>query len=227
MTRKPEPPLVHNIQTIDPELANDPTYTIPLSSFPNVFTAPSLSFNKPLNAYANYLPNQLSNFFDQPNQQPNYCLYLWHTTDDLLPFYVGIGTIHSCTSRHKYPNNQITIHQMYRDLCGPTFLCTIILNHLSPTHAQSYQHYTYTHFSSLSHPGCYTQLLPSTPFTNYNIITPYFPIPLPPESELVRWGRKHQLQAKIVKWITNQQYQRRKLNNPTLPMTIPPTPPAP
>ena len=211
MTRKPEPPLVRNIQTIDPNLANKTGIpngmpTIPLSSFPNVFTAPCLT-----------IPNQLSHHIHNPH---NYCLYLWHTTDDLLPFYVGIGTIHSCTSRHKYPNNQITIHQMYRDLCGPNFLCTIILNHLPPTHAQSYQHYTYSHFSSLTHPGCYTQLLPSTPFTNYSITTPYSPTPLPPESELVRWGRKHQLQAKIVKWISNQQYQRRKLNNPTLPMTI-------
>ena len=205
MTRKPEPPLVHNIQTICPELANDPTYTIPLSSFPNVFNTPVLDFPKHPS-----LASTLS-----PSLPPsNFCLYLWHTTDDLLPFYVGIGTIHSCTSRHKYPNNQITIHQMYRDLCGPSFMCTIILNHLTPTHAQSYQHYTYTHFSSLSHPGCYTQLLPSTPFTNYTIPTPYNPIPLPPESELVRWGRKHQLQAKIVKWISNQQYQRRKRSLP-------------
>jgi len=204
MTRKPEPPLVHNIQTIDPELANDPTYSIPLAPQDCPFIAPSL-----------YLPTPSLH-----HSQPNFCLYLWHTTDDLLPFYVGIGTIHSCTSRHKYPNNQITIHQMYRDLCGPAFLCTIILNHLPPTHAQSYQHYTYSYFSSLPHPGCYTQLLPSTPFTNYTITTPYSPIPLPPESELVRWGRKHQLQAKIVKWISNQQYQRRKLNNPTLPLTI-------
>ncbi len=208
MTRKPEPPLVHNTQTIDPNLANDPTYSILLAPQDCPFTAPVLSLASTL---LNPSPS-------------NYCLYLWHTTDDLLPFYVGIGTIHSCTSRHKYPNNQITIHQMYRDLCGPNFLCTIILNHLPPTHAQSYQHYTYTHFSFLPHPGCYTQLLPSTPFTNYSIATPYSPTPLPPESELVRWGRKHQLQAKIVKWISNQQYQRRKLNNPTLPMTIPQTP---
>lgn len=212
MTRKPEPPLVHNLQTIDPELANITGIpnqpTIPLSS---AYTAPLLQIN-----YHHFTPS-ITPFLPTSN----FSLYFWHTTDDLLPFYVGIGPIHTATSRHKYPNNQVTIHQMYRDLCGPLFQCTLILSNLNPYHAQSYQHYCYSFLSSLSHPGCYTQEQSSTPFTNYTVTTPLSPIPLPPESELARWGRKHQLQAKIIKWLTNQQYQKRKKANPTLPLTLP------
>jgi len=198
MTRKPEPPLIHNIQTTDPQTDSLqlPNSSTPIPSSPYSFFKPPLL--------------QINYFLTPSLPQSNYCLYLWHTTDDLLPFYVGIGPLHTCTSRHKYPNNQVTIHQMYRDICGPTFLCTILLHNLNPYHAQSYQHYCYSFYSSLSHPGCYTQLLPETTFTNYTISSPLSPIPLPPESELVRWGRKHQLQTKIVKWLSNQQYQRRK-----------------
>lgn len=216
MTRSKEPELVCKILT--PSI-HEPIPQLQLNGFP------TLKYN--------YLPYQLpQEIRSQRNLPEMFYVYLWASTDDYLPFYCGMGTAYQIVARHKYPGGTITTQQMYRDLCGDSFICILLSPQLNNYHAQSLLHYTYNHYSQLAiptsqtkeaieyatqqqsnHSALITMRNPEIPehLTKYTPINKIpRPLPSPPESQGIRMGRQEQLRSKLLKWITNKEYQNKK-----------------
>lgn len=82
-----------------------------------------------------------------------YCVYLWATKSNPMPFFMGIGTEFQAYEQfHRYPNGKYTVSQMFRNIVGNNFLCLVIDRYMTKDYAQSLFHYMYKHLTGHNDP---------------------------------------------------------------------------
>lgn len=177
---------------------------------------------------------------------PVYCVFLWVSFEDTIPFYLGVGSEYQAYDQlHLYTSGKSTLHQTYRKLLEENFLCVIVVKNVIEPYAHSVYHYLYNHLTTLPKPMYNDALFAMKPPTwipesakEYTVVQPLPPIPPPTVAQLVRRENlKKVLQKKLKAQIVNaKQYDKRAAeqakilqdrlaaSSPTHTPTSPPTP---
>jgi hypothetical protein len=123
-----------------------------------------------------------------------WCVYLWASKQDHLPFYLGIGTeFQAYELIHKNDTGRFTVHQTYRNLLKADFLCLLVHKYLDHNHALSMCHYLYHHLTNLEEPSnkgaLFTQKAPTfipKECEEYTVTRPFLELPPSTQEQLAR-----------------------------------------